>query len=148
MLIIILAVLFLLPPVSYKIDISYDGYGYQENDSGFSIDIDMKLKGEFDRKAKEFRGNVYINGVDYKDCRISSNSGFFCDSSDSPIQFFGTSFSNNKFDEITLIITDSPLYSQLIGHEYTEDIIISIPSEDRYSSLKLSAKLKNQYLNR
>lgn len=145
--VIVVVLFFLLPPVSYKIDIRYSGLAYQENTPEYSTKVDVKLKGDFDKKAKEFRGNVSLNSVDYSNCRINSTSGFFCDTSDSELQFFGMSYSNNKFDEITLIITDSPLYSQLTGHEYTEDLIISIPSVDRSSSLNLSGKLKERYLD-
>ncbi|WP_339319478.1 hypothetical protein [Paenibacillus sp. FSL R10-2734] len=145
--VIIVVLFFLLPPLSYKIDIRYSGAAYQENTPEYSTSINVKLKGDFDRKAKEFRGNVSINSVDYNNCRIGPSSGFLCDSPDSSLQFFGMSYSNNKFDEITLIITDSPLYSKLTGHGYTEDLIISIPSVDRSSSLNLSEKLKNSYFD-
>jgi hypothetical protein len=144
----VIAVLVLvLPPVSYKVDISYKGYAYKQNTPDFSAGIDLKLEGEFDRKAREFRGIVHINGTDYRDCRISPASGFFCDASGSSLQFFGMSYSNSKFDNLTFNITDSPLYYQLTGEDYTEDLIISIPAQDRASALNVSNKLKHQFLN-
>jgi hypothetical protein len=62
---------------------------------------------------------------------------------------YGQTYIGKDFNQLNLEINNGAIYDQLSnGEPYSEDLILSIPSDNRNTTLSLNKQLKDDYVNK
>ncbi|QLG38134.1 MULTISPECIES: membrane lipoprotein lipid attachment site-containing protein [unclassified Paenibacillus] len=124
-----------------KIDISSPSYMFSE-DYKISKEIEVSLKGHFNKDDNNYEGSLSINEINFKKVLFKHNS-LLISYEGSERTVLGDIYLNTSDNQFAIVITEPSLYKQLTNEEYNKDgLIISSPASSLEEARSIEENLK------
>ncbi|MGV2887136.1 hypothetical protein [Paenibacillus taichungensis] len=124
-----------------KIEISSPSYMFCE-DYKISKEIEVSLKGDFNKNDNNYEGSLSINEINFKKVLFKHNS-LLISYEGSERTVLGDIYLNTLDNQFAIVITEPSLYKQLTNEEYNnEGLIISSPASSLEEARSIEENLK------